>query len=231
MTIVRPASPAYTRARLWLGYLCMPFCIAFLLIADSLLTDVGLPPGERPGIVRAAMVTFALVPLALVVASPALRRVPGFGWMFLSPQPLAVIRPEGMELHLPESGIRTYGWDEIGSLKVVVEGWRYWGELRAPDGALIEKVPDTLIHPKTGWFTASTLAESIVQARPNRYALTDMPAWTLRRPDGFDLRSRVGDGLDLPRWRRRSRLSFIGLLALIVLVFGVPAVVIQLVRS
>jgi hypothetical protein len=181
--------------------------------------------------VRLAIVNIALIPVVVVVASPALRRVPGFGWMFLSPQPLAIVRPEGMELHLPESGTRTYGWDEIGSLKVLVEGWRYWGELRDPDGSLVERIPDTLIHPKTGWFTASTLAESIVQARPDRYALTDMPAWTMRRPDGFDLRSRIGEGLDLPHWRRRNRLSFSGLLVLLALLGVVPAVIIFLARN
>jgi hypothetical protein len=231
MTIVRPSRPALSRARRWVGYLCMPFAIAFLLIADSLFTAIGMPPGERSGVVRAAMVTIAVVPIALVVATPALRRVPWFGWMFLSPQPLAIVRPEGMELHLPESGIRTFGWDEIGSLKVVAEGWRYWGELRAAEGTLISRIPDTLVQGKVGWFTASTLAESIVQARPDRYALTDMPAWTMRRPDGFDLRSKIGDGLDFPRWRWRARVSVIGLLVLLALLGVVPTVIIFLARD
>lgn len=49
------------------------------------------------------------------------------------------------------------------------------------------------------------------------------PAYTKAR--------KIGEGLDVARWRWRARLSFIGLLALIVLVFVVPAVVIQLVWS
>lgn len=218
MTIVRPASPAYTKARKWLGYLCMPFLLAIVIGADTVLTKNGWPPADRPEVLRLAIVAIAIVPVAVVIASPALRRVRGFGWMFLSPQPLAIVRPEGMELRLPESGIRTYGWDEIGSLNVVVEGWRFWGELRAPDGTLIERIPDTL-------------AESIVQARADRYALTDLRAWTMRRPDGFDLRSKIGDGLDLPRWRWRARLSFIGLLVLLALLGVVPAVIVLLARN
>jgi len=127
MTIVRPSRPALSRARKWLGYLCIPFCIAFLVAADSLLTANGMPPGERPGVVRVAMIAIALTPVAVVVATPALIRIRGFGWMFLSPQPLAIVLPEGIELHLPVIGGHTYDWDKVASLNVVVEGWRYWG--------------------------------------------------------------------------------------------------------
>jgi len=99
MTIVRPSRPALSRARKWLGYLCIPFCIAFLVAADSLLTANGMPPGERPGVVRVAMIAIALIPVAVVVATPA----------------------------LPVIGGHTYDWDKVASLNVVVEGWRYWG--------------------------------------------------------------------------------------------------------
>jgi hypothetical protein len=225
--IVRPRHPATTTYGLWFVRLSLPWAIASMLGADVLLSWAGLSPNERPLAVRLAVLAVGVLPVAIVVASTLLVRVPGFDWLFARPQPLAFVDDEGLDLTLPLIGRQHFAWEEIGSLKFRGR-WNAGSELRTPGGELLATVPDELVHPKVYMRTAYTLAESVVQARPSRYALApDRPS--LGRPASFDLRERVGSGVDLAAWKRRRDSSLAVVLGGLVLL-GIIGGILLLVR-
>lgn len=207
--VVRPRRPAWTTGGTWFVRLSLPWMIVSLIAMDVTLSWAGLAPAERPLALRLATVTVGALPVAIVLFSPMLVLLPGFDWLFARPQPLATVEDGGLDLRLPEIGTQHFAWEQVGSLKFRGR-WDAGAELRAPDSELLALVPDVLVHPKTYLRTGYTLAESVVQARPDRYALAPQRA-SLGRPASFDLRQRIGDGLDLAMWRRRrdSRLAVI----------------------
>ena len=213
--VVRPRSPVFTTIGTWVVRLCLPWLLLSLLVLDAALTAMGLPPGERSLPLRLTIVAIGALPVAIVLLSPLLVRLPGFDWLFLRPQRMALLDSTELTLLLPKGGERRYRWEDIGSLKFKGR-WNGGSELHSPDGKLLAEVPDEIVHPKQGWRTADTLAESVVQVRPDRFALaTDRPS--LGRPASFDLRDRVGAGVDLVAWKRRRDIILIAVFAVLVL--------------
>jgi hypothetical protein len=196
----------FTTLGTWLVRLSLPWALISLLAMDAALTATGMAPGERPLALRLSIAAIAVAPPAIALFSPMLVRLPGFDWLFLRPQPLAVVDPNELTLRLPGIGDRRYRWGEVGSLRLK-GGWNGGSDLRSPDGQLLADVPDELVHPKIYWSSAYTLAESVVQARPDRFALAPDGA-SLGRPSNFDLRERIGSGLDLVAWKRRRDTIF-----------------------
>jgi hypothetical protein len=76
---------------------------------------------------------------------------------------------------------------------------------------------------------ADTLAESVVQARPDRFALAPDRA-SLGRPASFDLRERIGSGVDLVAWKRRRDAILVVILGGLV-VLGIIGAVLLLARA
>lgn len=187
----------------------------------------GLAPSERPTALRLAIVAIGVLPVAIVLLSPLLVRLPGFDWLFARPQPLATVGDSGLELRLPQIGSQHFAWEQVGSLKFMGR-WNGGSVLRTPDGLPLATVPDELVHPKIHFRTAYTLADSVVRSRPDRYALApDSPS--LGRPASFDLRERIGDGVDIVVWRRQRDYSlavvFSGVLVLEII--GVIALLVR----
>lgn len=200
----------------WLVRLSIPWLLIFALAMDAVLTWIGIPGGERPIAGRIALVAIAVAPVALYIFSPMLVRLPGFDWLFLRPQPVAVVDGSGLDLRLPRLGPQRFEWDRIGSLKFK-SSWNGGSELRSPEGDLLATLPDELVHPKMHWTTGYTLAESVVQARPDRYALATDRA-SLGRPASFDLRDRVSPSIDLAAWKRgRNAMLTVILVGLVML--------------
>jgi hypothetical protein len=199
--VVRPRRPMFTPIGTWLVRLCLPWLLVSALAMDAALTAMGLPSADRPLALRLSIVVVAIAPVAVALFSPMLVRLPGFDWLFLRPQPLAVVDQTGLALRLPRIGERRFGWAEIGSLRFK-GAWNGGSELRSTAGQLLAKVPDEIVHPKVNWFSGDTLAESVVRARPDRFALAPDRA-LLGRPASFDLRERIGSGVDLVEWKRR----------------------------
>lgn len=214
--VVRPRSPVFTTVGTWVVRLCLPWLLLSLLMLDAALTAMGLPPGERSLPLRLTIVAIGALPVAIVLFSPLLVRLPGFDWLFTRPQPTAVLNPTDLTLLLPSGGERRYRWEDIASLKFKGR-WNGGSELRSPDGELLADIPDEIVHPKPGWRSADTLAESVVQVRPDRFALApDTPS--LGRPASFDLRDRVGAGVDLVAWKRRRDAILVAVFAVLILV-------------
>lgn len=191
----------FTPLGTWFVRLSLPWLLISSLALDAALRTMGLASAERPLALRLSIAAIAVAPVAIALFSPLLVRLPGFGWLFLRPQPLAVVDPTALALRLPGIGERRIKWEEVGSLRFKGR-WNGGSELRGPDGRLLAEVPDQIVHPKEHWNSADTLAESVVQARPDRYALAPDRA-SLGRPASFDLRERVGSGVDLATWKRR----------------------------
>ena len=198
---VRPRRTAYTKLGTWFVRLSLPWTLVSLIGMDTLLSWSGLAPSERPIALRLAIVAIGVLPVAIVLLSPLLVRLPGFDWLFTRPQPLATVGDSGLELRLPQIGSQHFAWEQVGSLKFIGR-WNGGSVLRTPDGLPLATVPDELVHPKIYVRTAYTLAESVVRSRPDRYALAP-DSLSLGRPASFDLRERIGDGVDLVVWRRQ----------------------------
>jgi hypothetical protein len=219
--VVRPRRPVFTNLGTWLVRLSLPWALVSLFATDAALSAAGLTPGERPLALRLSIAAIAVAPVTVVLFSPMLVRLSGLDWLFLRPQPLAIVDPTELTLRLPGVGERRFRWEDVGSLRFK-GSWNGGSELRSPDGQLLADVPDELVHPKIYWSSAYTLAESVVQARPDRFALAPDGA-SLGRPSSFDLRERIGSGLDLVAWKRRRDTIFAVILGGMVLLGAIGA--------
>ncbi|HEX9634410.1 MAG TPA: hypothetical protein VGB34_02875 [Candidatus Limnocylindria bacterium] len=225
--VVRPRRPMFTPLGTWVVRLSLPWMLISLLATDAALSAAGMTPGERPLALRLSITVVAVAPVAVVLFSTMLVRLPGFEWLFLRPQPLAVVDPTELALRLPGAGERRFKWDDVGSLRFK-RGWNAESELRSPDGQLLAEVPEEIVHPKVYWSSAHTLAESVVQARPDRFALAADRA-SLGRPASFDLRERIGSGVDPADWKRR-RDAFLGIILGALVLAGVIGAALLLTR-
>ncbi|HTE65052.1 MAG TPA: hypothetical protein VK736_02200 [Candidatus Binatia bacterium] len=225
--VVRPRRPMFTPLGTWVVRLSLPWLLLSSLGMDAAFAAMGLPSGERPLALRLSIAAVAVALVALVLFSPLLVRVPGFDWLFLRPQPIAIVDPTELALRLPGIGERRFRWEEVGSLRFKGR-WDGGSDLRSPGGLLLAEVPDEIVHPKVYWFSADTLAESVVQARPDRFALAHGRS-SLGRPASFDLRERVGSGVDLVAWKRRRDAILLPILGGVVLL-GVVGIVLLLTR-
>jgi len=225
--VVRPRRPMFTSLGTWVVRLSLPWALLSSLTIDAALAAMGLPSGERPLALRLSIAAVAVAPVAAALFSPMLVRLPGFDWLFLRPQPLAVVDPNELALRLPGTGEGRFNWEEVGSLRFKGR-WDGGSNLRSPAGQLLAEVPDEIVNPKVYWFSANTLAETVVQARPDRFALARDRA-SPGRPASFDLRERVGSGVNLAAWKRRRDATLSVVLGGLV-VLGVTGAVLLLLR-
>jgi hypothetical protein len=163
---------AYVLASIW--------CLAGLLIGDY-VSNLFVPRELRPRWVSYLIIAQAVVPIFVVAAAGPLGRFRLFRWMLATPLPRATIDDHGMELCLPGRGCERHRWDEIGRLVPSVLSRRErWTskvpvprlDLQAPDGRLLASLPFSLAGPRArGLKSARTLAELVVERRPQRFAL------------------------------------------------------------
>jgi len=96
----------------------------------------------------------------------------------------ASLDPSGIELSLDGSESEVHRWDEIIAMERAGKAWRLVG----PDGSTVVTIPAGLALPRPSWSDGRTLAEAIVEMRPDRYALRGgrfepgLDEFALRRP-------------------------------------------------
>ena len=174
--VLHPSTVTLSRAGDALPVLAVPWFLGMLTVHGALYPDMG-PVGTQ-----LVAVLVAVAPIALFLGSPVLGRVPGLRWLLATPQPLATLDGDEIELALPRVGVRRFRWQQIDRLELHETWRRRWGELRALDGSLLAIVPCDLVYLKGTWRTAPTLAEAVVRTRPDLFVLTGA-AWG--RPDAF----------------------------------------------
>jgi len=167
---VRPSAPALTTAGRWVGYLAWPWLFGVLLGGDWLLELVGYPTGERPLGLRLSLVAVAVVPGVLwLMTHSRLGQLRGFRRLRATPQPLARIDRNGIELSLPGQGVRRFAWEEVGRLDLSTS-WPLRGTLVGTNGRTLALIPESLVHARRTWRSDRNLAQAVVEARPDRYA-------------------------------------------------------------
>lgn len=202
---VKPPRPTLTRSGRLLGLLALPWALGFLLAAGPLLATLGYSLGpQSPILLRVMVLAIGLTPAVIWMGHPWLGRAPGFRWLLESPQPFASLDSQGIALTLPGDGTRRVEWEHVASL-VPRRPWRERARLVGVDGSTLVVIPDSLIHPKTAQGSSRTLAQLIVDVRPDRFALSDAD-WT-GRPDAFSLRDAVGHFDVRLAVRRRTAVS------------------------
>ena len=184
LTRLEASRPTLSRAGRWLVGLTFPWILAATVLVRLLdsATDLGSP---QRLVVIAVYAVLAGGPLLLAGVAVTARQARWMRprWLFGWPQPRADIGPDGLALWSPVSDVRRFAWDEVGSLSVT-SPWLRAGELRAPDGTLLATVPAGLMHPRMVGRHPRTLAEWIVDARPDRFILVDRGP---SEPDAFEL--------------------------------------------
>lgn len=186
---VKPLRPTLTRSGRLLGLLALPWALGFLLAAGPLLAVLGISLGpQSPLLLRVIVLAVGLIPAVIWMGHRWLGRAPGFRWLLESPQPFASLDSQGIALTLPGDGTRRLEWDQIAAL--VPRRWRERARLVGVEGSTLAVIPDGLVHPQTGQGSGRTLAQLIVDERPDRFALSHAD-WA-GRPDAFSTRDAVG---------------------------------------
>ena len=165
--VLRAQRARPTRRGRWFGIAAGAFFFVWLIGADALLSAAGLPGSLRPGWLRGIVIAVALAPV--VVSYVALIR-PRIGHALGLTQALpsrAVLDSPGIQLSVDGRAPEVHRWHDIAALERDDRDWRLTG----PDGSTPAAVPLELARPRPSWFDAHTLAEAIVEKRPDRYAL------------------------------------------------------------
>jgi hypothetical protein len=158
-------------AVLWMG--------ASAVMVNVILGPVP-PGGRRDSGLGWLLFAVALLPLVIFSALRGLGRYRPFQWLVRLPRPSVTIDDDGLEICQPETGCRRFGWDEIGGLRrtTLTRRQKLTGvdssfDLSGPDGRVILRLGYELGTPRpTPWRTKwPTLAEAIVDRRPDRFGL------------------------------------------------------------
>jgi hypothetical protein len=165
--VLRARGARPTRRGLCFGILAVGFFFAWLLGTDALLRAAGLPGPQRPGWLRGLMIVVALTPIAIGYVSLVRARVGRALGLTQGIVSRAVIDPSGIELSVDGSESEHHRWDDIVALERDGRDWRLVG----PGDSTVTTIPHELARPRPSWSDAPTLAETIVEIRPDRYAL------------------------------------------------------------
>ena len=159
-----------------------------------------VPPGQRlPGWLSGPLFLVGVIPIVIAyIASVRFRLGHALGLIQSIPT-RAVLDPAGIELSLDGSAPEVYPWDEIVALEKLGKEWRLVG----PDGSTVAAIPAGLAFPRPSWSDAPSLAEAVVDTRPDRFALRGgtfdpgVTEFALREPDDPAGRPRVVMRYDL----------------------------------
>lgn len=212
LIVVHPGRLELTPAGRLVFVLGLPSAIGFLLVAELVLPLLGMSREERPEWLRFALVGVALAPGLLWILHPRVGRLRAVRWMLADPQPAARLDDIAIELNAPGNGTQRYEWELVRSLEPG-SGWRESARLVGTAGTVLARVPEALVHPRSGWRRSQTLAEAVVTLRPDRYKL-DHVTWA-GIPDGFTLASATEQAATLATARRRRTAVFAAIAVLL----------------
>lgn len=229
--IVQPSRPALATAGRWLGYLAWPWALGFLVAGNELLRAVGYPAEQPPLVLRLAVIAIAAAPGAVwFVTQTRLGQVRGLRRLRAQPQPLARVDRHGIELSLPGHGVRRFDWEAVSRLDVINSWLHQDGRLIGTNGSTLAGIPESLVYPRSPTWRAlwtRTLAQVVVEVRPDRYALSGANWAGLL--DAFALHEMVRDYDALAADRRRTQIvaAFAAVLTAGAVVGGVAWLVAQ----
>src|SRR5687768_12473620 len=115
-TLLLPAHPPRSRMARLLGWLALP-CLGVAFVLDALLTTGGLPPADRPLLVRLSFVLLVLVPGPTWWLAPFVARLPGLGWL-ADQRPLVLELDESEVMIRHGESVRTIRWTDVVGLSV-----------------------------------------------------------------------------------------------------------------
>ena len=164
---LRAAGAKQTRRNLWYRVVATAFMFAWLFGIDALLREAGWPGSQRPLWMRLALVSIAVLPIAVYLLAsiqPRLGRALG---LIAELPARAILDPSGLTLWIDDRPPIRHQWPEIESLEPDGRDWRLTGS----GDETIARIPRELVRPRATWLSAPTLAEAIVAIRPDRYAL------------------------------------------------------------
>jgi hypothetical protein len=213
--LVRPCHLASTTLGGFLLVATMLGGLAVLFLIDAAMRLAGRPLQFEPPALRLAVVIVAAAPTVALLLEPALWRIPRLGPAIAALRGGAVIDEDGIEVSGRGTGTRRFRWDDIGGLAVHRGGLRDPAELLALDGTVLAALPESLAYPRR----QQSLAEIVVNARPDRYVLSGANAFG--RPDEFRLKG-AGAPLDVAAVTRRRRqvIAVLWILLLLLAVVG-----------
>ena len=218
--VIRPSRPTPSRTTRWLGWLGLPWLLLVLIGTDAVLDVLGLPPGERPLLLRLLVAVSAVLPIGLYVSSPWLGRLPSMSWLLASPQPEAELDADGIRLRLPDHPDQYIRWSAIAGLRLA-NNWPRDSVLIGVDGQHVATIPWSLAQPRGRVLASRPLAQQVIELRPDRFALTGTNWAGL--PDQFGLRDAAGPAPSVQDSVRRQRLVFGGIIAALLVVSIVAA--------
>ena len=111
--IIKPRVPALSRA----GRVFAVLSIVWFFASLPILYATGLAGPNANQALRWLSVFAAVAPIGVLLVHARLGRVAGFRWLHHPTQPQLVLGSGGLDLQLPGSGSRRFGWDEVVGLR------------------------------------------------------------------------------------------------------------------
>jgi hypothetical protein len=213
--VLRAQGTRPTRRSRWFQILAIAFMFIWLIGLNEV--HLALPRPLSRWLATPAFAV-AFVPFAVWYMSriwPRLGHALGMTQDILS---RATLDPTGIELSGEGLAPQRHRWDDIAALERADRDWRLVGL----DGATVADVPHELALPQSSWSDAPTLAEAIVEMRPDRFALRG----GLWRPGLTEMALReTADPVGRPKVAMRLDMVLTGVLLLVgamVVVFVLP---------
>jgi hypothetical protein len=196
--IIKPQFPALSKAGRRLVIVSVPWFFSALLGLDA----IGLVGRDTPQALRWFALLTAAAPAVLLVFHPWLGRVRGLRWLHHRIQPRLAIRADGIDLQFPDVGERSYGWEEVGALRMWTDRA---ADLLGRDGVAIAKIPESMVLAGGTWWRSESIASIVVRVRPDRYRLSGAN-WA-GVPNEFVLRTAEDSNTTFDPWTSRRRLT------------------------
>jgi hypothetical protein len=194
--IIKPQFPALSKAGRGLVVVSIPWFFSLLLGLDA----IGLVGGNAPEALRWLALFAAAAPAILLVFHPWLGQVRGLRWVHHRIQPRLAIRADGIDLRFPDIGERSYGWEEVGALRMRTDRA---ADLVGRDGVAIAKIPESMVLAGGTWWRSESIAAIVVRGRPDRYRLSGAN-WA-GVPNEFALRTDEDPSTTGDPWTARRR--------------------------
>jgi hypothetical protein len=161
-TVLLPRHPPRSRGARTLGWIALPL-FALVIGIDVVLTGSGMPPAQRPPIVRVVLVLLIAGPGLLWLFAPRLAGLPGFGWLADRRALSLALDASGLTLRRGDDE-RTVPWADVSRL-LVFEGSQPSAELVLASGDRM-RLPSELVLGHDDRGRQTTLLDAIDRYRP-----------------------------------------------------------------
>jgi hypothetical protein len=152
-----------TRRGRWFLIFAVVFFFAWIFGTNALLLEFKAPGHPLPGWLAWILIVVAVIPIVIAYTAFVRLRLGRAMGLIQSIPTQAVLDPSGIELSLDGSEAEVHRWEEIVAMERAGNDWRLVG----PDGSTVMAIPAGLAVPRPSWFDASTLAEAVVDMRPD----------------------------------------------------------------